>query len=174
MGYGSNFNTTANAWGAGEFYTVSGTTKLVANASATFYITGVQLEKGSTATSFDYRPYGTELALCQRYYYKTTQGGANAFGSGYNSSTTAAEAAVPFAVTMRISPTAIETNGTASDYSVQHTTTATTCNAVPSFANANQQTARVEFKVASGLTAGQGSMCRAASAGAYLAWSAEL
>jgi hypothetical protein len=34
------------------------------------YITNIQLEKGSTATSFDYRPYGTELALCQRYYYK--------------------------------------------------------------------------------------------------------
>ena len=32
----------------------------------------VQLEKGSTATSFDYRPYGTELALCQRYYWKFT------------------------------------------------------------------------------------------------------
>jgi hypothetical protein len=36
------------------------------------YITNVQLEKGSTATSFDYRPYGTELLLCQRYYYRTT------------------------------------------------------------------------------------------------------
>jgi hypothetical protein len=34
-------------------------------------ITGIQLEEGSTATSFDYRPYGTELALCQRYFYKT-------------------------------------------------------------------------------------------------------
>ena len=30
---------------------------------------GVQLEKGSTATSFDYRPYGTELLLCQRYFW---------------------------------------------------------------------------------------------------------
>ena len=30
----------------------------------------VQLEVGSTATSFDYRPYGTELALCQRYYFQ--------------------------------------------------------------------------------------------------------
>jgi hypothetical protein len=36
------------------------------------YITNVQLEKGSTATSFDYRPYGTELALCQRYFAKTS------------------------------------------------------------------------------------------------------
>jgi hypothetical protein len=33
----------------------------------------VQLEKGSTATSFDYRPYGTELALCQRYYGENSQ-----------------------------------------------------------------------------------------------------
>lgn len=39
--------------------------------AATFLITGVQLEKSPTATSFDYRPYGTELALCQRYYEKS-------------------------------------------------------------------------------------------------------
>jgi hypothetical protein len=32
------------------------------------YVTNVQLEKGTQATSFDYRAYGTELALCQRYY----------------------------------------------------------------------------------------------------------
>lgn len=37
-------------------------------ATQTLTIGQVQLEKGSTATSFDYRPYGTELALCQRYY----------------------------------------------------------------------------------------------------------
>jgi len=38
----------------------------------TIQLTGVQLEKGSTATSFDYRPYGTEFALCQRYYQTST------------------------------------------------------------------------------------------------------
>ena len=43
--------------------------KLIQNSGATFFITGVQLEKGTVATSFDYLPYGTELALCQRYYY---------------------------------------------------------------------------------------------------------
>ncbi len=39
-----------------------------AQTSGTFTVGKVQLEKGSTATSFDYRPYGTELALCQRYF----------------------------------------------------------------------------------------------------------
>jgi hypothetical protein len=48
--------------------------------SGTLDITGVQLEKGSTATSFDYRPYGTELALCQRYCYVSI--GANSLVAG--------------------------------------------------------------------------------------------
>ena len=43
-----------------------------AGADDSLNVTGVQLEKGSTATSFDYRPYGTGLALCQRYYYRFT------------------------------------------------------------------------------------------------------
>ena len=42
-----------------------------AQTSGTWIIDSVQLEKGSTATSFDYRPYGTELALCQRYFEKS-------------------------------------------------------------------------------------------------------
>ncbi len=75
MGSGSNFNTTAGAWSAGNYTRTSGAVSFVANAGATFYITGVQLEKGSTATSFDYRPYGTELALCQRYYEKSYNDG---------------------------------------------------------------------------------------------------
>jgi len=37
-------------------------------AGLTWTVGNVQLEKGSTATSFDYRPIGTELQLCQRYY----------------------------------------------------------------------------------------------------------
>jgi hypothetical protein len=48
-----------------------------AGASDYVEVTGVQLEKGTTATSFDYRPYGTELVLCQRYYevmYSTPSG----------------------------------------------------------------------------------------------------
>jgi len=68
LGMGSTRSGTAGAWAAGNFLAPTGATSVVGTNGATFYITGVQLEKGSTATSFDYRPYGTELALCQRYY----------------------------------------------------------------------------------------------------------
>jgi hypothetical protein len=71
LGAGSSLSTTGGAWAAGDFRATTGSTSILGTNGATFYITGVQLEVGSTATSFDYRPYGTELALCQRYYWKT-------------------------------------------------------------------------------------------------------
>jgi hypothetical protein len=70
IGVGSTFSGTANAWVGSNINSVTGAVSVVGTSGATFYVTGVQLEVGSTATSFDYRPYGTELALCQRYYYK--------------------------------------------------------------------------------------------------------
>jgi hypothetical protein len=68
LGVGSTFSGTAGSWQAANLVSATGATSVVGTNGATFYITGVQLEKGSTATSFDYRPYGTELALCQRYF----------------------------------------------------------------------------------------------------------
>jgi hypothetical protein len=68
LGTGSTFQGTAGAWAASDFRAASGTSKIISTSGATFAITGVQLEKGTQATSFDYRPYGTELALCQRYF----------------------------------------------------------------------------------------------------------
>ena len=70
LGIGSTYQGTANAWGGAEYYGTAGSVSVIGTLSATWYVTGVQLEVGSTATSFDYRPYGTELQLCQRYYYK--------------------------------------------------------------------------------------------------------
>jgi hypothetical protein len=72
LGSGSSGLNTAGAWVGANSYSATGAVSPITTNSSTFYITGVQLEKGSTATSFDYRPYGTELALCQRYYYKVT------------------------------------------------------------------------------------------------------
>jgi hypothetical protein len=68
LGAGSTYSGTAGSWSGSTYFSATGATSVVGTNAATFYITGVQLEKGSTATSFDYRPYGTELALCQRYY----------------------------------------------------------------------------------------------------------
>ena len=68
LGTGTTYSGTAGAWTGSFKVSTTGATSVVGTNGATFYITGVQLEKGSTATSFDYRPYGTELALCQRYF----------------------------------------------------------------------------------------------------------
>ena len=68
LGAGASASGTAGAWAATGYYNATGAVSVVGTNGATFYVTGVQLEVGSTATSFEYRPYGTELALCQRYY----------------------------------------------------------------------------------------------------------
>ena len=68
LGAGSTWETTAGSWTAGNFVSTSAATEWVSTSGATFYITGVQLEPGSTATPFERRSYGQELALCQRYF----------------------------------------------------------------------------------------------------------
>jgi hypothetical protein len=117
LGNASGYNTaTTNAWQTGKFLQTSGSVSLATNANSTFYITGVQLEKGSNATSFDYLPYGTELQLCQRYYQKSynistvagtaTDVGAIENGVGASVPTTSSiEGSTTFKVSMRTSPT---------------------------------------------------------------------
>ena len=67
LGSGSNFRTTAGVWSGTYGYNTSGAVNLISTNGATLAISGVQLERGTQATSFEYRQYGTELALCQRY-----------------------------------------------------------------------------------------------------------
>jgi len=74
MGTGTSRQGTANSWNAGEIHGTSNQTNLFATNGATFYITGVQLEVGKVATPFEYRSYGQEFALCQRYFWKTFDG----------------------------------------------------------------------------------------------------
>ena len=177
LGAGSTLSNTAGSWYAGSFASATGATSVVGTNGATFYITGVQLEKGSTATSFDYRPYGTELALCQRYYFKyVASSGSSGFFAGYASLTTLAEGIVSFPVSMRTPPTSLETTGTASNYRVRFLNSAATCSSVPTFFVADIDSSHIRFTVSSGLTAGDGVIgaSNAAANVAYLAWSAEL
>ena len=69
LGVGSTYSGTAGSWSGNTYLSATGATSVVGTNGATFYITGVQLEAGSAATPFENRSYGTELSLCQRYYY---------------------------------------------------------------------------------------------------------
>ena len=109
---GSNFQGTANTWGTTNNRTTSAQANLLATNGATFYITGVQLEKGSTATSFDYRDYGRELMLCQRYYYGYVSGSGKLVARGGYYSSTQVEGSIYFPTTMRTTPTLVATSGT--------------------------------------------------------------
>ena len=108
MGAGTTRLGTAGAWQtpAGALFGATGQTNIIATSGATFYITGVQLEAGSVATPFERRPFGTELALCQRYYWKIAQGSGEPYGiAGGGVDSNANWASFNFPVTMRATPT---------------------------------------------------------------------
>jgi hypothetical protein len=115
LGAGSNFVGTAGTWAGANYLTSTGATSVIGTLNATFYITGVQLEAGTTASPFEYRQYGTELQLCQRYYINYGQCGLIAY------STQGVVATVSYPVTMRASPTvSISYNGVANTvYTIQ-------------------------------------------------------
>jgi hypothetical protein len=88
LGSGSTYSGTANTWQSGLYIQPTGTVSVVGTSGATFYVTGLQFEVGTQATTFTTAggSYGAELTLCQRYYYKTfPQDIAPANGAGFTS-----------------------------------------------------------------------------------------
>ena len=87
LGTGSTYSATAGAWSSSSFVTsATGATSVVGTNGATFYITGVQLETGTTATPFENLQYGQQLALCQRYFQSSWSQGS-AIGSAVSLTT---------------------------------------------------------------------------------------
>jgi len=155
FGMGSAYSGTAGAWSGSQLWSATGAVSVVGTNGATFYITGVQLEVGSTATSFDYRPYGTELVLCQRYYWAYIADVAYArFVSGWCAVTTAARFVYSFPVKMRASPTASAT-GSFAVYSGADVVTAITAIQI---GDIGASSVAIAADVASGLTVGQGAL----------------
>ena len=114
---GSNFTTGVDGggWTATSSYLglTSTYTAPIDATNATLQITGVQLELGKVATPFEHRSYGEELALCQRYYYKTynqsvTPGTVSLAGASASITSTTSSTVHPhyfqFPVEMRASP----------------------------------------------------------------------
>ena len=84
-------------------------------------ISGVQLEPGPVATPFEHRPIGTELALCQRYFFKTESSNNSALMSGFCSGSNTATMTKDLPVTMRAIPTLSYLNLTLQPGSVSFT-----------------------------------------------------
>jgi hypothetical protein len=112
LGMGSTLSNTAGSWYSGNFRSATGATSVVGTNGATWYVTGAQLEVGSTATPFERRLYNQELANCQRYYYRLVSGNDIAFGVSVNMSATLAGTYIKFPISMRATPTGDCTSGT--------------------------------------------------------------
>jgi hypothetical protein len=95
--FGSSGTVTVTGWVAGTNLNVEFNTGTCGN---------VQLVASSAVSSYAYRPYGTELALCQRYL-PAFKGDANWFGFGTGAGTTVAYCTAPFPVTARVAPTGV-------------------------------------------------------------------
>jgi hypothetical protein len=144
------------------------------NATIDFW--GVQLEAGSVATRFEEEPYEATLRKCQRYYQRFVAGtGYGRFGIGSVDTTTTAQCYVNTSVAMRVTPTAIDTTGTASNYAIYDAGTIRACSAVPTIlANSTDQTC-VVTATASSLTTGRAVELMANNVStAYIGLSAEL
>ena len=170
LGVGSTYSGTAGSWAGTEYHSATGATSVVGTSGATFYITGVQLEVGTSATGFEYRQYQQELALCQRYYVRYTVVGPAFWGftAGQVSASTAAY--FGYNNFLRATPTVTYNNLYINDTS---TNSAVTSVSVPSASN----TPSIQFGASGGgLTAGRSALlyCATSAGGSYFDLSAEL
>jgi hypothetical protein len=178
LGVGTTGSGTAGSWAAAGYYSATGATSIVSNSGATWYITGVQLEKGPQATAFDYRPYTTELQLCQRYYQQLASGGDyTSYSVGTCNSTTEVFFFNQFIVPMRSAPSV--TPSTLSNFRIYSGASVQTVTAFSTrqggSVSGNYTTINLDASVASGLTAGSGAMLmNTPSTTPTLAFSSEL
>ena len=105
---GTNFTsgTLNTSWGSRTLANVAvGQVNLADSTSNNWYITGVQLEVGDTATDFEHRTFADELQRCQRYYVKfKATSNYSYYGSGVSDTATSARIFKSFPVEMNHVP----------------------------------------------------------------------
>lgn len=172
LGVGTNYTGVAGSWQSAGYTGSTGSTKLIQTLNATWQITGVQLEVGSQATSFDFRSIGQETLLCQRYYwYQSAYPTSYAhFGPACITGSTNVQALLRWNVTMRTQPTITTT--AAGTFLIDGSSSFTP--SAISIAFITDSTARTSLTISGG-TAGQGTFLASQSAGAAaIYYSAEL
>ena len=179
--YGGNYTNNSkslNAWSTHDnaAYTPDYADTWITAGTSSFEITGLLLETGETASDYPHLNYGEELLACQRYYYRAFANN-NEFFPGMGMADTDGNTVIlntQFPVQMRGAPTALEQSGTAADYKIRRSTTAT-CSSVPSFGHATKDQAATNF-ISSSHGFGDGSAVRCMSGGTdhYIAWSADI
>jgi hypothetical protein len=160
---------TVGSWFSGTYYHSSpNQVNFLDSTSNELGITGVQVELGSKATPFEHRPIGTELALCQRYFYRPDS--ARLMNMVFYLSNTA-YGYLSFPTQMRASPTLAQ-SGNTDDWIFYHSGTPDTFTNFT--ANATRQV--VELVIGAGISgnSGEGGFVRAASGTSYLFFDAEL
>jgi hypothetical protein len=172
LGIGSSFSGTAGSWANTNYASATGAVSVVGTASATWYITGVQIEVGSQATSFDFRDYGRELILCQRYYQKITNGVTDrGIGVGFFYTSSVMVSQIPFQVNMRSSPT-LDVNSGTNYFIIYSNSSGTPMNTV-TLNDSTPYTGAVTASSLSG-TSGSAGQFKTNNASSSLAFTAEL
>jgi hypothetical protein len=152
LGVGTTLSGTSGAWAGSNFLSATGATSVVGTNGATLYITGIDLRKGSTGAysngqnDFDYRPYGTELALCQRYCRTLPATTSVGLSSGTNllySGGSFSIASMRAAPTLRAGSTYLVNTGNAGTVAIRYATTET----VGLFNSANNWTTNADVAI---------------------------
>lgn len=176
LGVGSTYAGTAGSWAGAIYLGAPSSVSVVGTNAAKWYVTGVQLEVGASATPFDTRAYGTELALCQRYYQRVTaETGSATFITGVIcSGATSGNGGYQLMSPMRSSPTLDSSASSSFSYSDGAAAFTVTSLSIAS-SQTNSRMAAINFSTAGGLTQYRIYRIEAnSSATAYLGFSAEL
>jgi hypothetical protein len=174
LGVGSTYSGTAGAWAGAGYLSATGATSVIGTNGATWYVTGVQLEIGTSATPFERRLYSAELAMCQRYYYKwlnDSGGFVYPFSLQSYSASAAYGKFFDLPVTMRATPTCSASGTFEGVSSSGSTTTAFTGLSINSPTKNTLSTN--DFTGSSGMSAGQCQPTRVSN-NAFIQASAEL
>ena len=164
---GSNYNSTNGggvftAVGSGTQRAYGQTANIAATVNNTFQMTGMQLETGSAASPFEYRQYGTELALCQRYFEITGEITNSFLIQGYAASAGAQRHPIYYTTRKRTTPTVTVSGGGTTGWSYSNGSGLFS-------AAAGVDTTRMEFN-----SAGAGTAFVYNNTGGYITSSAEL